>query len=211
MGVSENSPSQRSGSIGGGTSSGKTSLLASTLTLVDDAERIVVVEDTAELACDADHQVRLEARPANPDGPPPIEVGDLVRTALRLRPDRLVVGEVRGDEVLGLVQAMNTGHDGSFSTLHANGALDALLRIESLVLQAAPRWPLVAVRQQLARSIDVVVHVARTAAIRRVVDVSEVVESVGDSTLRAPAVRRLMSLDGAGRTIRHDELRRGRR
>jgi pilus assembly protein CpaF len=120
--------------------------------------------------------VRLEARPPNADGPDAIDLGRLVRTALRLRPDRIVVGEVRGDEVLALVQAMNTGHDGSLSTCHANGPIDALLRLESLVLQAAPGWPLGAVRHHLARSLDVIVHVERTrgTASRRVAAVCEI-------------------------------------
>lgn len=162
--------------VSGATSSGKTSLLAALIATLPDNERIVVLEDTAELPIGAQHVVRLEARPAAPDGPPAIDLNDLVRTALRLRPDRLVVGEIRGPEVLGLVQAMNTGHDGSFSTCHANGPLDALLRLESLVLQAAPTWPLPAIRQQLARSLDVVVHIGRSRSDgqRRLVSISEV-------------------------------------
>ena len=138
----------------------------------------MTIEDTAELLPATDHLLRLEARPAAVDGPPAITLEQLVRTALRLRPDRLVVGEVRGPEVLALVQALNTGHDGSWSTCHANSALDVLHRLETLVLQAAPAWPLAAVRQQLTRSIDVVVQVARGAdGGRRVVEVGEVVVS----------------------------------
>ena len=150
--------------VSGATSSGKTSLLASLLGLTDPGERIIVLEDTAELQPTNAHVVRLEARPATPDGIRPIPLDELVRTALRLRPDRLVVGEVRGNEVTGLVQAMNTGHDGSLATCHANGPIDALLRLETLVMQAAPSWPLAAIRAQLSRSIDVIVHVARTRA-----------------------------------------------
>lgn len=162
--------------VSGATSSGKTSLLAALIATLPNNERIVVLEDTAELPIGAQHVVRLEARPPAPDGPPAIGLNDLVRTALRLRPDRLVVGEIRGPEVLSLVQAMNTGHDGSFSTCHANGPLDALLRLESLVLQAAPAWPLPAIRQQLARSLDVVIHVGRSRSDgqRRVVSICEV-------------------------------------
>jgi pilus assembly protein CpaF len=163
--------------VSGATSSGKTSLLNTMLGRTEPGERIVVIEDTAELLPSHDHLVRLEARPATPDGLPAITLEQLVRTALRLRPDRLVVGEVRGSEVLGLVQALNTGHDGSWSTCHANSALDALHRLETLIIQAAPAWPLLAVRQQLTRSIDVVVHVARTGkAARQVVEIGEVVE-----------------------------------
>ena len=158
----------------GPTSSGKTSLLAAMIDQVDPGERIIVLEDTTELPCHVPHVVRLEARPASVDGVSAVSLTDLVTTALRLRPDRLVVGEVRSDECLALVQAMNTGHDGSFSTCHANSPLDALLRLESLVLQAAPQWPLSAVRHQLARSIDVIVHVERIAGRRRVSSVCEV-------------------------------------
>jgi pilus assembly protein CpaF len=162
--------------VSGATSSGKTSLLAALIATLPNNERVVVLEDTAELPIGAQHVVRLEARPPSPDGPPAIDLNDLVRTALRLRPDRLVVGEIRGPEVLGLVQAMNTGHDGSFSTCHANGPLDALLRLESLVLQAAPTWPLAAIRQQLARSLDVVVHIGRSRSDgqRRLMSICEV-------------------------------------
>ena len=148
--------------VSGATSSGKTSLVGALLDRLPPAERLVIVEDTAELPVDrSTHSVRLEARPPSADGPPAIEPAALVRTALRLRPDRIIVGEVRGDEVLALVQAMNTGHDGSLSTVHANGPVDALMRLESLVLQAAPTWPLAAIRQQLGRSVDVIVHVGR--------------------------------------------------
>jgi len=193
--------------VSGATSSGKTSLLAALIALAPADERIVVLEDTAELSISAQHAVRLEGRPASIDGPPAIAVGDLVRTALRLRPDRLVVGEIRCDEVLGLVQAMNTGHDGSFSTCHANGPLDTLLRLESLVMQAAPSWPLVAIRQQLARSIDVVVHVGRTTAHRSrcITSIDEVVPETTDG----PGVRPIASLVD-GELVQIDELRRVR-
>lgn len=195
----------------GPTSSGKTSLLAAMLGRVDDGERILLLEDTAELPCSAPHVVRLEARPGTADGVAAISLSELVRTALRLRPDRIVVGEVRGDEVLGLVQAMNTGHDGSFSTCHANGPLDALLRLESLVLQAAPQWLLAAVRQQLARSIDVIVHLGRVGSRRRVLSIDEVALPDLSGELRAPGVRRLAELDrdGACRVVKR--LERGRR
>jgi pilus assembly protein CpaF len=175
--------------ISGATSSGKTSLLSSLLGLVRGGERIVVLEDTAELAPLADHVVRLEARPGTNDGVAAITVEQLLRTALRLRPDRLVVGEVRGGEVLGLVQALNTGHDGSWSTCHANSALDALHRLETLVVQAAPAWPLRAVRDHIVRCIDSVVHVERTSGgARRVREISEVTDRDG-----APATRPIVS------------------
>jgi pilus assembly protein CpaF len=166
--------------ISGATSSGKTSLMSSLLGLTRPGERIVLLEDTAELAPLVDHVVRLEARPASNDGLPAIAVEQLLHTALRLRPDRLVVGEVRGREVIGLVQALNTGHDGSWSTCHANSALDAIHRVETLVVQAAPAWPLRAVRDHLVRCIDAVVHVERTAGgARRVSEIAEVIDHDG--------------------------------
>ena len=160
--------------VAGATSTGKTSLLAALVRLVGADERIVVLEDTAELAVDHPHLVRLEARPATADGVVAVPLHALVSAALRLRPDRLVVGEVRGEEVLALVQALNTGHDGSLATCHANGLIDALHRLETLVMQAAPTWPLAAVRSYLRRSIDAVVLVERDiGGRRRVAEVGE--------------------------------------
>ena len=192
--------------ISGATSTGKTTLLAALLARCGDRERLVVVEDTAELALQHPHLVRLEGRPPTVDGPPPIDLAALVRTALRLRPDRIVVGEVRGDESVAFVQAMNTGHDGSCSTCHANGPLDALLRLESLVLQAAPTWPLAAIRAQLARSVDVIVHVDRVGDRRRVRSIAEVVAT---SDGGAPQVRALAERNHDG-LRRCGELTRGR-
>ncbi|MCU0260084.1 MAG: Flp pilus assembly complex ATPase component TadA [Ilumatobacteraceae bacterium] len=191
--------------VAGATSSGKTSLLAALLAGLPSGERVVVLEDTAELPLPSvTHRVRLECRPASTDGPRAIDLAELVRTAMRLRPDRLVVGEIRGAEVLALVQALNTGHDGSFSTCHANGAVDALHRLESLVLQAAPAWPLEAVRHHLLRAIDVVVVVERGVGGRR--RVAEVVEVVADRPPGAsPSVRPLAS---GGRVVA--DLRRRR-
>jgi pilus assembly protein CpaF len=196
--------------VTGATSSGKTSLLASLIGVLPDSERIVVLEDTSELPIAAtSHSVRLEARPPSPDLPTPIPVEALVRAALRLRPDRLVVGEIRGDEVLGLVQAMNTGHDGSFSTCHANGPLDALFRLESLTLRASPTWPLPAIREQLARSIDVIVHVVRDGDRRRIGAVDEVGLDRTDA-LTTPVMRPLgIRTDGAFEIV--GELTRRRR
>jgi len=195
--------------VTGATSSGKTSLVAALLGTIAPSERLVVVEDTSELPLAHPHIVRLEARPASIDGPAPIDLAQLVRTALRLRPDRIVVGEVRGDEVLALVQAMNTGHDGSISTCHANGPLDALLRLESLVMQAAPTWPLAAIRHHLARSIDVVVHVDRRGAHRRVAAISEV--SPPNSSDDAPRLRALTAPDDGGPCSVVERLTRRRR
>jgi pilus assembly protein CpaF len=185
--------------VSGATSSGKTSLVGALLAQAT-GDRLVVCEDTAELALDGHHAVRLEARPATADGPGAVDLARLVRTALRLRPDRLVVGEFRGVEVLAAVEAMNTGHDGSLSTCHANGALDALGRMETLLMQAAPTWPLPAIRRQVTRSLDVVVHVERLAdGTRRVAEVVEVVEAVDRDG--NPAVTVLATAAGVGRGL----------
>jgi pilus assembly protein CpaF len=162
--------------VSGATAAGKTTLLNALVSHVAPEERIITLEDTAELRLPAPHVVRLETRPASIDGPAPITMTALLRTALRLRPDRIVVGEIRGDEAVDLVQAMNTGHDGSFATLHANSPVEALVRIESLVVRAQPSWPIDAVRAQVQRSFDVVVQVGRDEhGARRIETVAEVV------------------------------------
>lgn len=167
--------------VSGATSSGKTSLLNTMAGLVPDSERIITLEDTVELSLRHDHVVRLEARAESADGVPAIGLDALLRAALRLRPDRIVVGEVRGAEALVLVQAMGTGHDGSLATVHANDASDALRRLEVLIMQAAPSWPLDAVREHIASSVDVIVHVRRGPGGRR--EVSHVAEVVsGDAS-----------------------------
>ncbi len=160
--------------VSGATSAGKTTLLNALASCVPTGERIVTIEDTAELALATEHVLRLEGRPPDVEGAHPVGIRELVRTALRLRPDRLVIGEVRGPEALDMVQALNTGHDGSLTTCHANGALDAVRRIEAMVLMGAPGWPLVAVREQVHGSIDAVVHVERSAdGRRRVAEIAE--------------------------------------
>jgi pilus assembly protein CpaF len=164
--------------VSGATSSGKTTFIAALLDRADAGDRLVVCEDTTELSLGDRHAVRLEARAAGADGVSAVDLAALVRAALRLRPDRLVVGEFRGSEVLSAIDAMNTGHDGSLSTCHANSAVDALRRVETLLMQAAPAWPLPAIRRQVSRSIDVVVHLERTGdGRRRVAEIVEVVES----------------------------------
>lgn len=163
--------------VTGATSSGKTTLLAAMLSTCRRDERCVVIEDTAELDLAAHHVVRLEVRHPTAEGLGGIDAHALVRAALRLRPDRLIVGEFRGDEALATVQALNTGHDGSLATCHANSAIDGLRRIEGLVMQAAPSWPIAAIRRQVTRSIDAVVHVGRRGAQRCVLEVFEPEES----------------------------------
>jgi pilus assembly protein CpaF len=161
--------------VAGGTGAGKTSLVNALSGAVAPDERIVTVEEVAELRLAGGHVVRLEARPPNAEGVGAVPVRDLVRAALRLRPDRLVVGEVRGPEAFDLIQALNTGHDGSFSTIHANGCREALARLVSLVLLAGTGLPLAAARAQVAACVDAVVHVGREAGgQRRIQAVAEV-------------------------------------
>ncbi|MEZ5274569.1 MAG: ATPase, T2SS/T4P/T4SS family [Ilumatobacteraceae bacterium] len=176
--------------VSGATSSGKTTLLGALAAAAAPGERIVVLEDTAELRLAHPHVVRLETRTATPDGVGEVTLADLLRAALRLRPDRLVVGEIRGAEAVHLLHALNTGHDGSLATLHANGAADALARLASLVLQSTPNWPLAAVHDEVARGIDAVVHVARLPDGRRTVaEIAEV--TLADGRLQArPLVER---------------------
>ncbi len=166
--------------LSGGTGAGKTTLLNVLAGEVPAEERIVTIEETAELSLGQPHVVRLEARPANAEGAGAVPVRALVRAALRLRPDRLVVGEVRGEEAFDLLQALNTGHRGSLCTIHANGPAEALARLESLVLLAGVGLPLDAIRAQIRASIDAVVHVARTPdGPRRVVSIAELAAPTG--------------------------------
>lgn len=166
--------------VAGGTSTGKTTLLGAMAELLPSSERIIVLEDTNELRIRHPHTVYLETRPASAEGVAAIELCDLVRHALRLRPDRLVVGEVRGGEAFDMLQAMNTGHSGSLATCHANSAVDTLHRIESMVLRAIANWPLAAVRSYVASAIDIVVYVERTpGGVRRIADVVRVDETLG--------------------------------
>jgi pilus assembly protein CpaF len=170
--------------VSGATSSGKTSLLNALVAHVPDGERIITIEDAAELRLPSSHVVRLESRRATAEGLGRVDIRDLVRAALRMRPDRLVVGEVRGSEALDMMQALNTGHDGSFTTVHANSALDALHRIDTMALQAASGLPSEAISQQVHRSIDLVVHVARGLnGQRRVASVNEVAPLLSDPRL----------------------------
>jgi pilus assembly protein CpaF len=202
--------------VSGGTGAGKTTLLNALAAEVGAEQRVVTIEDTAELRLPGEHVVRLEARPASaeamgslgggwaggPGGGPggnvdgldatgAVDIGALVRTALRMRPDRIIVGEVRGSEALAMLAAMNTGHEGSLSTLHANSAPDALSRLETMVLGSSARLPLGAVRQHVRAAIDVVVQVARTdGQDRQVVAVEEVIAGGGpeDAVLTVPLV-----------------------
>jgi pilus assembly protein CpaF len=167
--------------VSGGTGSGKTTLLNVLSSLVADGERIITIEDAAELRLQQEHVLRLESRPASLEGEGEITIRRLVRNALRMRPDRIIVGEVRGAEALDMLQALNSGHDGSMTTVHSNSAADALRRIETLALMADVALPHAAVRQQLASALDIVVHLARDReGARRVVELVEVVRFAGD-------------------------------
>jgi pilus assembly protein CpaF len=162
--------------VSGGTGAGKTTMLNILSNYIPSTERIVTIEDSAELQLQQEHVVRLETRPANIEGVGAVTSRDLVRNALRMRPDRIVVGEVRGAEVLDMLQAMNTGHDGSMSTVHANSTRDALSRIETMVLMSGISLPMRAMRDYIASALDVVLQLARLSdGTRKLVRVTEIV------------------------------------
>jgi len=167
--------------VSGGTGSGKTSLLNVLSSYLPDSDRIVTIEDAAELKLRQAHVVRLEARPPNIEGKGAITIRDLVRNALRMRPDRIVVGECRGGEALDMLQAMNTGHDGSLTTVHANTPRDVISRLETMVLMSGMELPVRAIREQVAAAIDVIIHESRMSdGSRKVVKVTEIVGLEGD-------------------------------
>jgi pilus assembly protein CpaF len=177
--------------VSGGTGAGKTTLLNALGAHLPPGERLVTVEDTAELQLPGEHVVRLEARPATADGLGAVGTRQLVRNALRMRPDRILVGEVRGAEALDMLWAMNTGHEGSLSTCHANSPVDALRRLELMVLAAEQQLPLDAVRDQLAAALDLVVHVARVpGGGRQIVAAAEVDDPPSPARVRSLADRR---------------------
>ena len=180
---------RRSILISGGTGSGKTTLLNALSGFIAADERVVTIEDAAELRLQQPHVVRLEGRPAGVEGRGEVTIRDLLRNALRMRPDRIVIGEVRGAEALDLLTALNTGHDGALSTVHANSPADALARLETLALMAGLGLPHEAVADQVQRGIDLVVHLERRPdGSRRVSEIAEVVRAAG-----ATAVRTLVS------------------
>jgi pilus assembly protein CpaF len=168
--------------VSGGTGAGKTTLLNCLSNYIPENERIVTIEDSAELKLQQEHVVRLETRPPNIEGQGAVTARDLVRNALRMRPDRIVVGEVRGGEALDMMQAMNTGHDGSISTIHANSGRDALSRLETMMLMAGINLPEKALREQAASAIDVIVQLTRLSdGSRKVVEFSEVTGMEGST------------------------------
>ena len=167
--------------VSGGTGSGKTTLLNVLSSYVPATERIVTLEDSAELQLKQDHVVTLETRPPNIEGEGEVTMRDLVRNALRMRPDRIIVGECRTGEALDMLQAMNTGHDGSMTTAHANSARDALSRLETMVLMSGMELPLRAIRSQIASAVDIIVQIARLRdGSRKIINIAEVTGMEGD-------------------------------
>ena len=176
---------RRSVLVSGGTGSGKTTLLNALSSFIAAGERVVTIEDAAELRLQQPHVVRLESRPAGVEGRGEVTIRDLLRNALRMRPDRIVIGEVRGAEALDLLTALNTGHDGALSTVHANSPADALSRLETLALMAGVGLPHAAVAEQVQRGIDLVVHLERRPdGSRWVSEIAEVVRAAGSTAVR---------------------------
>jgi pilus assembly protein CpaF len=170
--------------ISGGTGSGKTTLLNVLSGFIPENERIITIEDAAELQLQQDHVLRMETKPANVEGRGAVTIRELVRNSLRMRPDRIVVGECRGGEALDMLQAMNTGHDGSLTTVHSNSPRDAIARLETLVLMAGMDLPLKVVRQQIASAVDLIVQQSRlTDGSRKVTAVTEVAGMEGDTVV----------------------------
>jgi len=167
--------------VSGGTGSGKTTNLNALSSFIDDHERIVTIEDTAELQLQQIHVGRMESRPPNVEGRGEVSQTDLLRNALRMRPDRIIVGETRGNEVIDMLQAMNTGHDGSMTTIHANSARDAVSRLENMIAMAGIEMPIKAMRQQIASAVNLIVQVSRLQdGSRRMVSITEVTGMEGD-------------------------------
>jgi pilus assembly protein CpaF len=168
--------------VTGGTGTGKTTLLNVLSSFIPENERIVTIEDAVELQLHQQHVIRLESRPANVEGRGEVAIRDLVRNSLRMRPDRIIVGEARGGEALDMLQAMNTGHEGSLTTIHANTPRDALSRIETMVLMAGVDLPSRAIREQIASAFDLIVHLTRLRdGSRRITHITEVVGMEGDT------------------------------
>ena len=189
--------------VSGGTGTGKTTLLNVLSSFIPDRERLVTVEDPCELQLRQPHVVRLETRPANIEGKGEVVQRQLVRNALRMRPDRIIVGEVRSGEAFDMLQAMNTGHDGSLTTVHANSPRDALARIENMVLMAGMELPIRSIREQVASAIDLVIHLNRMRdGTRKIVQVSEIAGMEGDIiTLQDIFVFQQTGIDGDGRVL----------
>ncbi len=194
--------------ISGGTGAGKTTLLDALSESISRGERVVTIEDSAELVLNHPHVVRLETRPPNTEGLGEFSQRDLVRNSLRMRPDRIIVGEVRGAEALDMLQAMNTGHEGSLSTIHSNDTRDALSRMEMMVSMAGFDLPLPVIRDYISRGIDLIVQLARLrGGVRRVMRISELLKTVdGDYDLRDVFECRQCGIDSDGRSRTYNEI-----
>jgi len=176
--------------ISGGTGSGKTTLLNVLSGFIPEEERIITIEDAAELRLQQDHVLRMETKPPNSEGKNSVSIRDLVRNSLRMRPDRIVVGEVRGGEALDMLQAMNTGHDGSLTTLHANSPRDAISRLETLCLMAGMELPVKVIREQIASAIDVIIQQSRLRdGSRKITSITEVSGMEGDTVVMTEVFR----------------------
>jgi pilus assembly protein CpaF len=170
--------------ISGGTGSGKTTLLNTLSSFIPSTDRIITIEDAAELQLQQDHVVRLETRPPNIEGKGAVTATDLVRNALRMRPERVIIGECRGPETLDMLQAMNTGHEGSMTTIHANTPRDSLARMETLIMMAGFDLPIKAMRQQIASAVDVIIQANRLqGGKRRVTHITEIVGMEQDTVV----------------------------
>jgi pilus assembly protein CpaF len=185
--------------VSGGTGSGKTTLLNSLSAFVPDEERIVTIEDAAELSLGQEHVVRLESRPPNVEGKGQVSIRDLVRNSLRMRPDRIIVGEVRGGETLDMLQAMNTGHEGSLATVHANSADDAIVRLETLASMSELQIPFDTLRDQINNAVDLMVHLSRVGGVRRVSEVAIVASTRREAFRLASVVEFVPDPMGADR------------
>lgn len=192
--------------VSGGTGTGKTTFLNALSGLIPDHERIITIEDSAELSLQQSHVVRLESRPANSEGKGEVTIRDLVRNSLRMRPDRIVVGEVRGGETMDMLQAMNTGHEGSLTTVHANSAQAALGRLETLASMSDLDLPVDTIRDQINSAIDVVIQLERdSSGVRRVKQIEAVVSERREGYVTAPIMRYEKAAEGEG-TFRLFEL-----
>ncbi|QDV61940.1 CpaF family protein [Crateriforma conspicua] len=193
--------------IAGGTGSGKTTLLNTLSSFIGSADRIVTIEDAAELQLQQDHVVRLETRPPNIEGNGAVTATDLVKNALRMRPERIIIGECRGGETLDMLQAMNTGHDGSLTTIHANTPRDAIARLETLVMMSGFELPVKAIRQQISGAVDVLIQANRLqGGPRRVTAITEVVGMEGDTIILQDIYRYVQKgVDEDGKAYGHFE------
>ena len=188
--------------VSGGTGTGKTTMLNALSGLIPDDDRIVTIEDSAELQLQQPHVIRLESRPANVEGRGQVTIRDLVRNSLRMRPDRIIVGEVRGGETLDMLQAMNTGHDGSLVTVHANNTLDAVSRLETLASMSEVKIPFEALRDQINSAVDLIVQLSRGAdGSRRITEIAAVTSQSREEFQLTPLMRFRSNPVGADRKV----------